>query len=47
MIEYRIIRSRRDADVKSLAAISALSNEDPQSLQANIEYFVDELEHDN
>ena len=45
MIEYRVIRGRRDADIKSLGAISALSNEAPQSLHSNIEYFADELEH--
>ncbi|MDY7011688.1 MAG: GNAT family N-acetyltransferase, partial [Planctomycetota bacterium] len=47
MIECRIIRDRRDADVKSLGAISALSNEDPQSLQRAIEHFTGELNHLN
>jgi RimJ/RimL family protein N-acetyltransferase len=44
MIDYRIIRDRRDADVKSLGAITALSNEDPLSLGSQIEGFAAELE---
>ena len=36
MIEYRLIRGRRDADIKALAAISALDNDDPQSLSAQM-----------
>ncbi len=44
VIEYRAIRGRRDADVKSLGAISALSNNDPESLQRQIEFFASELD---
>jgi RimJ/RimL family protein N-acetyltransferase len=44
MIDYRVIRDRRDADVKSLGAITALSNEDPPSLASQIEGFAAELE---
>jgi GNAT superfamily N-acetyltransferase len=43
-IDYRIIASRRDADIKALAAISVLDNRNPETLAEGIDYFRNELE---
>jgi RimJ/RimL family protein N-acetyltransferase len=43
-VDYRIIMERRQADIKSLAAISVLDNDNPETLAAVIEYFRTELE---
>ncbi len=44
-IEYRVITGRRDADVKSLAAITVLDNNEPEKLAESVDFFRDELEH--
>lgn len=43
-IEYRIIANRRDADIKALAAICVLDNENPETLAKSIDWFRGELE---
>jgi RimJ/RimL family protein N-acetyltransferase len=43
-IDYRIITSRRQADIKSLAAISVLDNGNPETLADAVGHFRRELE---
>jgi RimJ/RimL family protein N-acetyltransferase len=42
-IDYRTVAGRRDADVKSLAALSVLDNGNPETLADAVEHFRGEL----
>jgi RimJ/RimL family protein N-acetyltransferase len=42
-IDYRVVLSRNEVDIKSLAAISSLSNDAPQRLRESIDFFRQEL----
>jgi RimJ/RimL family protein N-acetyltransferase len=42
-VEIRLLLTRRDADPKSLAAITVLSNQNPERLPETIDYFRREL----
>ncbi|HUS91052.1 MAG TPA: GNAT family N-acetyltransferase [Phycisphaerae bacterium] len=43
-VEYRVIAGRRDADIKAMAALSALDNGNPATLACCVEHFGKELD---
>ena len=43
-VDYRIVTGRRQADIKSLAAVSVLDNGNPETLADVVDYFRTELE---